>query len=196
MRAARTAWTVSGMRPSSAGSRPASPPAADEAPLVDQVAEDLLDEERVALGALDDPLPTSAGSRRPSRSRPTGGPRPRAVERIEEDAREAPPPAAPGRSPVGELGPRRAERSTRPGDAVGELLEQVEQRRVRPVDVLDDRDQRVRGRRGPRRTSAKRRSSGADLLGVMRPKSQPGIVDPDRVAEQAPSAAGPARDPA
>ena len=116
---------------------------ADDASFVDQVANDLLEEERVALGPLEHGLANRAGELLDGEQEldEPGGIVVR--ERLEEDRREVALAAAPGRVPLRELGPRRAQEEQRPGGSVRKLLEQVEQGVVGPVDVLDHRDRRA-----------------------------------------------------
>ena len=83
------------------------------------------------------------------------------IERLDREPGEAPPPAAPGRPPRRQLGPRRAEEEQRAGGVVGDVLEQLEHRRVGPVDVLDEHD----GRRG-RRERREERAPGEVRLGA------------------------------
>ena len=126
-----------------------------DAALVDQLAEDLLEEERVALGARED-----RAARRVAEPVDVEQVRDELAsrvlaERAEEDRREVAAPAAPGRARAAQLGPRRAHEEQRPLRSVGELLEQVEQRRVGPVDVVDHDDERLalgehREQRAPR----------------------------------------------
>ena len=149
------------------GRRPALVPPDDPA-AVDQVAQDLLEEERIALGSFED-LSAGRGGERIDVEQMAhelasgiGGQRP------EQQAGEAPPSASPGRLAIGELRPCRADEEERPADTLGNLLEEREQRRIGPVDVVDDRDERPlvgerREQRPPRTVEldAHRRTAGA-----------------------------------
>ena len=113
-----------------------------EQPLVDQVTDDLLEEERVPLGPLEDPL---AHGRRQPVDVQQGRDETCALlarQRVERQRAEAATTTAPVRPRAQEVGTRRAQEQDRPLDALGELVEEVEHRRVRPVDVLDDHDDR------------------------------------------------------
>ena len=138
MRAAMSAWSVSGTRSDESSLRAA----------LDEHADGLLDEERIPLGALE----------RLPRQRP--GPLPggtgelieelldelRALllgERLELDRRRAHAPAAPPGTRVEQLGPREADDEDGRPHPVGEVLDEVEERRLGPVDVLEQEDQRL-----------------------------------------------------
>ena len=73
-------------------------------------------------------------------------------QRFEKDRTEVALSASPACPALSEVGTRGTDEEERAGDAVRELLEQVEQRVVRPVDVLDDDDCRtVHGETGEER---------------------------------------------
>ena len=113
---------------------------ANERPLVDQVADDLLEEERVALGALEDAAAHAVGERldvEQERDEPGAL---LAAQRLERDRAEAPAPAAPVGARAKQVGARGAQEEDRPVEALGELVEDVEHGRVGPVEVLDDGD--------------------------------------------------------
>ena len=166
-RAASTAWTVSGIstavRPGSA--RQPSGVARDP-PLVDEMAEDLLDEERVAAGALDDArvqVRRQILDREQQADQAAGVLR---LERIEEDRAEAAAAAAPAGPAVGQVGASRAEEQHAALDARAEIVEHVEEGRIGPVDVLDDRDQRALRREGREERAPRLHQLDAELLGV------------------------------
>ena len=138
MRAAMSACSVSGHAIGRAVARAA----------LDEHADGLLDEERVALGALDRllreclrPLARRAGELIEQlldelRALLLG-------QRIELDRGRAHAAPAPAGARVEELGPREAEDQDRRANPVGDVLDEVEQRRLGPVDVLEEQDQRL-----------------------------------------------------
>ena len=103
--------------------------------------EQLLDEQRVALGGRDDALAQLRGEL--VRERVDELVRVVVAERLEHDERRARARRRPGRPHVEEVGARSAEdedrRAARRG---GDVLDEVEERRVGPVDVVDDEDER------------------------------------------------------
>ena len=138
MRAERSAWIVGGT-----SSLPS--------PFSACIATQLLDEERVALGRLDD---RARASRVDSPSSPTSASS-SSCQGLERDERRVRPRARPGRPRVEEVGPRRAEDEQRHvGREADDVLDQVEERRLRPVDVVEDDDQRPVAARAPRRACA------------------------------------------
>ena len=115
--------------------------------LVDQPAQDLLQEERIALGPLQDPVVGVVREAVDVQEQAHQLVGVAGAERLERDARGAAAPAAPARPAGGQLRPGRAQEQGRRLDPVGELLEQVEHRRIGPVDVIHDDDQRPAPRR-------------------------------------------------
>ena len=118
---------------------------AHEEPAVDEPADDLLQEERVALRALEDPRVhrrREVVDREQQRDRRSASSAVSGSSATAEALRRPPPQPAGARVRSGRDGTQEQRRSL---DAVGELLQQVEQRGVGPVDVLDDDDER-RGR--------------------------------------------------
>ena len=129
---------------------------------------DLLEEERVALGPVEQERalcrrhlgPLEQGVRE---QLALGG-----VERRELDRARAPNAAAPGRTRVEEVGPRDGDDQHRDvAERAREVLDHVEERLLGPVDVLEDEDERLQvgellgpAQRGPRqlcRTTARLR---------------------------------------
>ena len=176
MRAARTPCTVSGS--STVGKRVGRLPATvlvDDAPLVDQLAQDLLEEERVALGAREDraresssPRPSTSSRRRDELGRVVAR---RAGSRNTDG--EVAAASAPGRvacrSAPGAPGTRRAAGRC---DAVGDLLEQLEQRRVGPVDVVDHDDERLALGERPRAACARCGAARREALDGCEPRER------------------------
>ena len=132
MRAPIIAWSVSGIR---------SPPSA---PSSSEHAHRLLDEERIALGLVEQArthlpghlvfLEQRVGERLALLAR----------ERLELDRGRADAPASPARPDVEQLGPREADDQQRAlAHPLREMVDQLEQRLLGPVDVLEDHDQRL-----------------------------------------------------
>ena len=68
-------------------------------------------------------------------------------QRLELDRGRADAPAAPAGTQVEQLGPGEADdQERRVLDPLGQVLDELEQRILGPVDVLEDEDQRLRGR--------------------------------------------------
>ena len=115
---------------------------------LDEHPDRLLDEERIALRAIERLL---RQRRRPL----TGGTGELAQElfdelralflreRLELDRRRANAASTPARPGVEQLGPREAEDQHRRAHPVRDVLDEVEQRRLGPVDVLEEEDQRL-----------------------------------------------------
>ncbi len=115
---------------------------------LDEHADRLLDEERVPLRALQEPL---RKRRRQLAGRACelgdelldeqlallGG------ERLELDRRRAHAPSTPSRTRIEELRTREADDQERRANPVREMLDEVEQRLLRPVDVLEVEDERL-----------------------------------------------------
>ena len=133
MRAAIIAWSVSGIR-------------FDERAALEQHPHRLLDEERVALGLLEQrPSRSVGGSSRSASSASTSSSLSSGASGSSSIAVGADAPAAPARPHVEQLRPREAEdQQRRVLDALGEVLDQLEQRLLGPVDVLEDEDERLR----------------------------------------------------
>ena len=112
---------------------------------LDEGREQLLEEERVALGALDERRPglgrQLAGHELVEHRRATRPGRARPARRARHSAA-----AAPGGPAVEQLGTSRPEHEQRPAHVVHDPLEQVEQRILGPVQVLDEDDRRRLGR--------------------------------------------------
>ena len=158
--AARTPCTVSGISTSATAAVRA--PAAgfeEDVPAVDQMPQDLLEEERVALTTLEDARADAVGQVVDREQRADQMLGLVATEWIQRDRGEvASPPPHPGLRD-GELRAGGTQEQDAPGDALRELVKEVEERGVRPVDVLDDGDRRRRGAQARRRTIATRRGS-------------------------------------
>ena len=145
--------------------------------VVGEHREQLLDEERIALGRLDDPaLRLLRGARRP-RSKPSDEARRLVrVEWVERDERRATTRRGPRRPRVEEIRTGEAEQQDRRvAREPDHVLEQVEQRGLGPVDVVHDDDQRPVGserleetaerpRRLLRRAGAPRRAPTAPAI--------------------------------
>ena len=108
---------------------------------VDEHPDELLGEERVAIGEADDALAQrgrqAAGEQAIDQRRVSS-----ALERLEDDRRRVGDAAAPRRAPVEELVAREAEDGDRALAPAREVLDEVEQALVGPMDVLQDEDQR------------------------------------------------------
>ena len=107
----------------------------------------LLDEERVALCAIEHVL-RQRGGRSPEApaSWPSSFSTSSALvlrQRLELDRGRADPPAAPAWPRVEQLRPGETEDEQRRAHPVGEVLDEVEQRRLSPVDVLEEEDERL-----------------------------------------------------
>jgi hypothetical protein len=114
-----------------------------EQALVDQSADDLLEEERVALGALEDAhsqLGRQVLDLEEERDETLALVR---RQRIEGDGGVVAFPAAPLRARAQQVGAGGPEEQDRPLDALGQVLEHVQHRAIRPVNVLDDDDERL-----------------------------------------------------
>ena len=111
--------------------------------VVDEHAEQLLDEQRVALGGGADPgldRGRQSAATGQGRDQPAGG---SGAQRLEEHGRRELA-VSPARARIEQLRAGRAEEQDgRVPAAFGDVLEQVEQGRLGPVDVLDDDDQRA-----------------------------------------------------
>ena len=115
--------------------------------IVGEHGEHLLDEQRIALGGMDDPV-AKRRSDLPAVQQPVDQMlRLVVVERRERDEPRARPWRSPGRPGVEEVRSREAEEQDRrtAGEAE-DVLEQVEQRGLRPVDVVHRDDERSRHR--------------------------------------------------
>ena len=106
-------------------------------------AHDLFEEERVALGLLEQQLPRLGRHRRAGAQRVDQLFAVSRAECLELDRRRAHAASAPVRAHVEELGPRQAEHEKRLADPGGDALDQLEQRLFRPVDVLEDEHERL-----------------------------------------------------
>ena len=112
---------------------------------LDEHPDRLLDEERVALGLLEQVGPRAAGLQPVARQQRVDqllafG----RVQRVELDRGRAHPPSAPARAHVEQLGPGEAdEQERRLAHPRGEMLDQLEQRLLGPVDVLEDEHERL-----------------------------------------------------
>ncbi len=124
------------------GRREPSILATDDAALVDQLPDDLLQEERVAFGTFQDPRVDRMGEVLDFEEERNESVGVVARERFERDRRHVPLAATPPRTPVGELWTGGTHEQHGSDDSVCELLEKVEQRRAGPVDVLDHDDDR------------------------------------------------------
>ena len=168
IRARITFSTVGGTSTARRGRTASRPSSCVERAGVHQRADELLEEERVALGGLEDPCaPRRRGSvpvaderveQLRARRRPTA---PRAPARgpVRELARDRPPSAATtgGRAPGADV------RTSSSADVLGvaeEPLEQLERGRVGPVQVLERDGDRARPRRAARRARGRPRTSG------------------------------------
>src|SRR5262245_10076275 len=98
--------------------------------------DDLLEEERVSLGALENPSARVVGQRGRSREGRAEAGALFGPERVERKRGTAPAPASPVGPGAKQVRARRAHEEDRTLDSLGELVEDVEHRRVRPVDVL------------------------------------------------------------
>ena len=159
-RAPSSAWIVGGTGSSpEVAERPAPVLAAEQA-VVDQHREQLLGEQRVALGRARrcEPTRPRGSAPRPSRFRPARGSRPR--QRLEQDRRGVQLAPAPAGAHVEQLRPRHAQQHDR-GLArdVGHVLDQVEEGRLGPLEVVQDHDERAVAARAPRRAGAPPRRS-------------------------------------
>ncbi len=108
------------------------------------IREQLLEEERVPLGCLDDAR--KLGLRHPAscRERTNESRRLLLAQGLERDDRCPRPGRCPGRTVVEELGPRQAEHEDwLDGYEREKVFEQVEERGLRPLELVDDRDQRA-----------------------------------------------------
>ena len=163
--------------------RPPTAAVANDPALVDEMADDLLEEERVPVGAREDRLSRLVGQVVHGEEHLDEGRRVVVRQRLEEDRTEVALSASPACPALGEVGTRGADEEERAGDAVRELLEQVEQRVVRPVDVLDDDDRRtVRGETGEERPP---RLVGLEPHLARRKDGQPEslVLEPERERE-------------
>jgi hypothetical protein len=104
---------------------------AHDAPLVDEVPDDLLEEEGIPLAAFEYRLPGRA-RKRFDRQKELDEPRGVGVrERLEEERREVPLPPTPSRTPLRKLRASRTEEHEGPGNPVREIFDQVEESIVR-----------------------------------------------------------------
>ena len=130
MRAASSAWIVGGTVSASR--------------VVLEVREQLLDEEWVALGGLDDALAELWRQRVGQRVHELV--RVVVAERLEDDERRTCAWRRPGGPHVEEVGARGAEdEDRRVARRGGDVLDEVEERRIGPVDVVDDEHERPHG---------------------------------------------------
>ena len=132
MRAAIIAWSVSGIRSCGRAA-------------LEQHPSRLLDEERIALGLLEQRLALGGrelpvGEQGVQELLALGG-----AERLERERGGSQAAAAPAGPDVEQLGPGEADDQQRHVlDALGQVLDQVEQRLLGPVDVLEDEHERLR----------------------------------------------------
>ena len=113
---------------------------AGEQPTIDQHAEQLLDEEGIALGPLDDKF----AERRRQTAREQLIKHPHAIargERLQLEQLTAGA-SAPTRSAFEKLGPRRHDHKQRPFSPAEHVLEQVQKLALRPMNVLDQQNRR------------------------------------------------------
>ena len=122
--------------------RPPAIPLPGNRALVDQVAQDLLEEERVAFRTLEDPRPGLVRQPIDVEQMPDESLRRLGCQRAEEHPGEAPPAATPGRMVICQLRSSRTDEEQRALGPFGDLFEHVEQHRVGPVNVVDDDDER------------------------------------------------------
>ena len=111
--------------------------------LLGQVRVQLLEEERVSLGALDEQRAHLARNLRRAQvveQRPRFG----ILQRLEPDRLRVPA-ATPGGMPLEQLRPSRADEQQRPRDLVQRSFEQVEQGLLGPVEILHEHDRGLRG---------------------------------------------------
>ena len=142
-RAASSAWIVGGTA--------TSPP-----PDSRHERDHLLDEERVALGRLEDPLAQLVVDAVAERARSARPSRPARAARAGRSSRSACRRPSAGRR-VEQLRPGHAEQQDRRvARQVGDVLDQVEERRLAPVDVVEDDDERAARR--PRASSSLRKA--------------------------------------
>ena len=121
----------------------ASPPPLalpDQPAVIDQVADDLLGEERIPTGAFEDQPTHTVGQRVDTGKERDQARALCAAQWVERQRAEAPTPSAPVRARVEQLGARRAEEEEPAVEPLGELVEDVEHRRVGPVQVLHHGD--------------------------------------------------------
>ena len=107
--------------------------------LVDEHAEQLLGEQRVAFGRRHDAVEHGGVERAAAEQALDHALRVVVAERLEDDAARTLA-GAPGRRLLEQLGAGRAEDQDRCVDRLDEMLDQREQRRLGPVDVLHDED--------------------------------------------------------
>jgi hypothetical protein len=106
---------------------------------VDQSANELFDEERIALRPLDDDLADRGGQlRRNELVEHASGVR--RGERLEPERLAVAIAAAPGGRVANQLGPRRTQQEQRTADVLQSRLEKVEERLLAPVQVLHQHD--------------------------------------------------------
>ena len=122
---------------------PPPAPVADDPPLVDELPDDLLEEERVPVGTREHRLPGLVGQLLDGEEHLDECGRVVVRQGLEEDRAEVAFASAPSGAALREIGPRRAHEEQRACHPVRELLEQVEKRVVRPMDVLDHDDRRL-----------------------------------------------------
>ena len=149
-RASRSALTVGGMSIS-----PISPTAsplvvlADEQAVVDEHPEDLLDEQRIALGGVGDADSCRAVEPTARQQVLDDVVAVVARERCKRDRLSVRIPGAPTGATVEELGPSSAHDEDRgPGAPSPQVLQQVEERRLAPVDVVEGDDEGADARGG------------------------------------------------
>ena len=114
-----------------------------ERPVVDQHRDELLDEQRVPVRRLGDPV---FGVRFESRAPEQLLDQPRRFrfgERLEMDGGRVELAAAPRRPTIEQLGPGQAQQEHRcVARPVGDVLDQIQERGLGPVDIVEDDDQR------------------------------------------------------
>jgi len=112
---------------------------ADDRAVVEQHADQLFDEERISVGALEHLAAQLLGQtlNLEKRAHECGGFLP--AEGLEHDPARLEPSGAPARPLVEELGPRKTEDEDRGIAAPGrQVLDQIEERQLGPVDVFED----------------------------------------------------------
>jgi hypothetical protein len=107
---------------------------------VDQPPDDLLEVERVPLGALEDLVVDGSGEVVDAQQQPYEPIGLVARQRIQCDRRHVPSPAAPTGALRCQVRPRRTEEDDRALDVLRELVEEIQEHGVGPMDVLDDDD--------------------------------------------------------
>ena len=161
MRAAISACSVSGIRSMPEPSR------------LRQHPDRLLDEERVALGLLEQRAARGRRQLVVVEQRLDQRLRVARAERLELDRRRAHAAAAPPRSDVEQLGPREADdQQRRVPDPGTDVLDELEERLLGPVDVLEDEHERLRARRASRPMRGRPRRSPAGCAPAEPPRAR------------------------